>query len=464
MTGVQTCALPISPSLTQLDRSGELLISTVDPASVYGTVLQQWLGTEPAGILGASYPALQLFAASAGAAIPPPPQGPSPGGELLAITPLRRLDTRLGMGSSKAPLAAGQTLEVLVAGAGDVPPTGVTAVILNVTAVRPTRVGYLTVWPTGEPLPLASNLNFVPGQIVPNLVICKVGTGGKVSIYNAAGSVEVVADVVGYVRDGVGQAVTPTLPARLVDTRVGGGAPLAPGASMDVAVVSAMIPSGGATAAVLNVTVVAPTAAGFLTVWPTGDPKPWASNLNFAPGVTVPNLVVAKLGTAGAGKNDRVSVFNSAGNSHVIVDLLGFVAPSSAVATPSAASPGQFVALTPKRVLDTRAAGGGGPLGAKEERTLNLSGQGGLPAATAMRGVVVNVTVTAPTSVGYLTVWPADQARPTASNLNFLAEQTVPNLVLCATSPDSTTGGRIKLFNFAGLTHVVVDVVGYIAR
>jgi len=69
---------------------------------------------------------------------------------------------------------------------------------LNVTAVSPSAEGYVTVWPSASPLPMASNLNFTPGEVVPNLVITKVGPDGKVSIYNSAGSNDIVVDVMGW--------------------------------------------------------------------------------------------------------------------------------------------------------------------------------------------------------------------------------------------------------------------------
>ena len=60
------------------------------------------------------------------------------------------------------------SVNITVTGRGGVPASGVGAVVLNVTAVAPTASSYMTVWPTGEPQPLASNLNFTPGQTVPN--------------------------------------------------------------------------------------------------------------------------------------------------------------------------------------------------------------------------------------------------------------------------------------------------------
>ena len=84
-----------------------------------------------------------------------------------------------------------------VAGSG-VPASGVTAVVLNVTAVWPSAESFLSVWPAGVGRPLVSNLNFPAGRTIPNLVTAKVGAGGKVSVYNNSGGVHVVADVVGY--------------------------------------------------------------------------------------------------------------------------------------------------------------------------------------------------------------------------------------------------------------------------
>jgi len=81
---------------------------------------------------------------------------------------------------------------------GGVPASGVGAVALNVTVAGATAAGYVTAWPTGSGRPLASNLNFVPGQLVPNMVIARVGSGGKVSLFNSSGNTQLVVDVVGW--------------------------------------------------------------------------------------------------------------------------------------------------------------------------------------------------------------------------------------------------------------------------
>ena len=126
--------------------------------------------------------------------VPPGPVGAG----FHPLTPSRVLDTRLGNGAPAAAIGPGATLQLQVTGRGGVPSTGVSAVVLNVTATQPTAPSYLTVFPSGQPVPMASNLNFLAGQTVPNLVVAKVGSNGQVSIYNPAGAVHVIADVAGW--------------------------------------------------------------------------------------------------------------------------------------------------------------------------------------------------------------------------------------------------------------------------
>jgi len=104
------------------------------------------------------------------------------------------MDTRTGLGAPKAKVGpAGQVTLTMTA-----LPAGTTAVALNVTATNPTATSYLTVYPGGQTGPTASNLNFVTAQTIPNLVIARVGAGNTLTFYNAAGTVDVIADLAGY--------------------------------------------------------------------------------------------------------------------------------------------------------------------------------------------------------------------------------------------------------------------------
>jgi hypothetical protein len=78
------------------------------------------------------------------------------------------------------------------------------------------------------------------------------------------------------------------------------------------------VPASHVSAVVLNVTVVGAMSPGFLTVFPSGVSRPNPSNLNFPPDQTVPNLVT-KVGADG-----EVSIFNAAGVTHVIADVVGW--------------------------------------------------------------------------------------------------------------------------------------------
>ena len=124
------------------------------------------------------------------------PVEPAIGAPFSALPPTRILDTRQAGG----PVGSGAVRTVPVAGLGGVP-ANAGAVVMNVTVDQPTANGYVTVYPTGQPTPLASNLNFVAGQTIANLVTAKVGAGGSVNIYNFAGQTNVLFDVVGWFPD-----------------------------------------------------------------------------------------------------------------------------------------------------------------------------------------------------------------------------------------------------------------------
>ncbi|HWC37206.1 MAG TPA: hypothetical protein VG476_01700, partial [Acidimicrobiales bacterium] len=138
--------------------------------------------------------------------------------------------------------------------------------------------------------------------------------------------VDVVVDVGGSFTDGsnpmaTGTQFTPTSPVRIKDTRISGDT-LRPNSTLTVPVAGVSgVPASGVTAAVTNATVTNTTQPSFLTVWPTGVTRPLASDLNWVAGETVPNLVVATLGSDGA-----VQVFNAAGSVDVIVDVSGWYA------------------------------------------------------------------------------------------------------------------------------------------
>src|SRR5207248_154106 len=171
-----------------------------------------------------------FLATADGSPAPPTTTAVPASSRYTPITPARVLDTRNGTGGFSSKVGPGQAINVQLSGQGGVPSTGVGAVALNVTVTNPSAGSYLTVFPTGSARPTASNLNYGPGQTVPNMVVAKLGTGGQVSVYNAVGSTDVIFDVAGWYSDGsttTGGTYGSLTPARILDTRNGTGAPKA---------------------------------------------------------------------------------------------------------------------------------------------------------------------------------------------------------------------------------------------
>jgi len=385
------------------------------------------------------------------------------GGDFYPLAPARLLDTRT---PADAPaLQPAQARYLQVTGHGGVPATGVSAIVANDTVVSPTAGSWLTVWPAGGPLPAVSNLNYTPGQTVPNLVTVKVSGNGQIGLQNQFGTANVIVDVVGYYSDGTldeapdGSRFTATVsPTRILDTRTTvPPKPLGPGdanlKSVQVAGIGG-VPSA-ASAVVMNVTAVTPTTGSWLTIWPHGVSEPLASNLNYSAGQTVPNLVIMKVGDQG-----KVDMVNAFGSVDVIFDVVGYFQN-----TPSPPAGSRFRDIAPGRLADTRVNfPSGGRLGSNSIRSFQIAGQsplgGGVAPvpATGAVAVVLNVTVVSPSGGGYATVYPSDATQPLASNLNFVGGQVVPNLVTARLGAD----GAVKVFTTTA-TDVIIDVVGWYA-
>ncbi|MFJ8667751.1 FlgD immunoglobulin-like domain containing protein [Streptomyces sp. NPDC093600] len=356
-------------------------------------------------------------------------------GTFKPVTPVRLMDTRSGVGVPKAKVGPGRTVTLPVR------EPGISAVVLNVTATNATAASFVSVYPSGTSRTSASNLNFVAGQTVPNLVVVPV-VDGKVSFYNHAGSVDLLADVAGYYTGGGdGSTYEPVTPARLMDTRSGLGVPKAkvgPGATVT-------LPVGrpGISAVVLNVTATSPTAASFVSVYPSGTRRTSASNLNFVAGQTVPNLVVVPV------VDGKVSFYNHAGSVDLLADVAGYYVTGGAGA--------EYKPMTPTRLMDTR-SGLGVPrsrLDARRTTTLQVAGAGGVP-ASGVSAVVLNVTATNATATSFVSVYPSGTSRTSASNLNFVAGQTVPNLVVVP-----VVDGKVTFYNHAGSVDLIADIAGF---
>jgi hypothetical protein len=226
------------------------------------------------------------------------------------------------------PIPAGGQIDVQMTGRSPVPATGVSAVVLNVTATGSLGAGYVTAWPSGITRPPTSNLNIENvGQTIPNQVVVPVGANGMVSFFSNGGG-HLIADVAGYFTDGsaplssVGLFI-PISPARLLDTRDAIGVPdtarPAAGDTVSVAIAGhGGVPAFGASAIVGNLTATDSAAPGYVTAFPTGIDRPSASNLNLErAGQTIANHTTVRINEGG------VSLFTQSGT-HLLLDVSGF--------------------------------------------------------------------------------------------------------------------------------------------
>ncbi|HET9848322.1 MAG TPA: fibronectin type III domain-containing protein [Candidatus Dormibacteraeota bacterium] len=377
------------------------------------------------------------------------------GGQFHPLTPARILDTR----DVNIPVGEGQSRDVAVLGLGGVPKDGVSAVVINVTVTDPTASSYLTVYPSGQPPPTASNLNFVAGQSIPNLVIATLGDNGGIAVYNHTGSVQVVMDVQGWISTPQTTSGTSGLfrslpPMRLMDTRTGQGGShrLGQGQTVTLQVAGAGgVPTTGVSAVVLNVTAIGPSAPGYLSVLPGGPPltqSPGTSSVNFSAGQLIPNRVIVPL------SGGQIRIYNFQGGVDVVVDVNGWFTDGS---DPSAIL-GQYTAMAPTRILDTRDPSNNanhlGPLTSGDTLILPVTAQGRCPAGSS--SAVLNVTVTDTTAGSFLRVYPSDALAGT-SDLNWTAGTVIPNLVMVRLSG---ADGTVAIYNLAGSADVIADLTG----
>ena len=286
-----------------------------------------------------------------------------------------------------------------------------------------------------------------------------------------------VAQAVTIVAPGVYSALTPF---RVCDTRVVTpanqctGHTLGAAGSLVVQVTGRTGPQGqsvpgNAQAVALSVTAVSDSSANsYLNVFPSGEGLPKVSNISLDAGAAQANLVVVRL----AGGGD-VTVFNAAGRADVVVDVEGYFAPPGA--TPVA---GEFHAMPPLRICDTRAGAGTGCAGTVDHavpgntwRDVVLSG---LPSGVApgtpsipthgAAAAVFNLTAVGGTQSTYVTVRPPDSisdacptGAPATSNLNPRAGTALPNRVISALGPHQD----VCVYNAVGSIDVIVDVNGW---
>jgi hypothetical protein len=361
---------------------------------------------------------------------------PGAGSGFSAITPVRVLDTRSGIGGRKGPIGAGQALVVQ-------PPASVpadaTAVVINLTGTGAAGATYLSVYPSSYPG--TSNLNLSKSDSIAAVsATVALSPTHTFMVRNAGHLTHVVIDVLGYYAP-TGMGYGAVSPFRALDTRTTLGGHHGKVTNNEAVRVSlstdSQIPAN-ATAVVINLTATDMTAAGYVSAAASQFTR--TSTLNYSARNTRANLAVVGL----AGRSFEVR--NTGAPVDLIVDVVGYY---------SATATGKFHALpSPVRIADTRTGNGGlhTPVANRGRLNVYAAGLNGVPySATAIVGSVVVV----PTGTGNLSVFAAG-ATPRSSTVNYSVGRIVPNAFVTGVS-----GGVFTAYNAGNPATVAIDEVGY---
>lgn len=241
-------------------------------------------------------------------------------GHLRAVTPKRVLDTRSGLGTPRVRLPARGQLDLTIAGGGVVPSTGASAVVLDLAVSAPSQSGWLTVRPTGTTRPMTTHVWFDAGKSRSNLIVVKIGTGGKVTIDSTA-QTDVMVDIVGWYPTTSDNVTLRS--ARLLDTRTGVGAPAARVAAGSATLVRATgrggVPTTGVKAVWVTLTALSPVSAGRLTAYRSGSTRPSVATVHHVANQVITNSVLVPVGADGS------VVVHSSAATQIVVDVQGYV-------------------------------------------------------------------------------------------------------------------------------------------
>jgi hypothetical protein len=384
------------------------------------------------------------------------PISSSQGLRFVPVTPCRIIDTRLAPGPFGGPaIVGGSVRSIAIPASSCAIPGNAAAYSLNVTVVPAGTLGFLTLWPTGQPQPIVSTLNASDGRVKANAALVAAGASGSVSVY-VTNTTNVVLDINGYFVPPIGAsnlAFYPVTPCRVADTRnppgpLGGPSMAAAQTrSFSIAGASCGIPAT-AQAYSLNMTVVPGGALAFLTTWPAGQSQPLVSTLNAPTGAVTANAAIVP-----AGANGAINVYVT-NPTDIIIDTNGYFAPPG--------NSGELLLYTvnPCRISDTRNAVaplGGPTMSAGQSRNFPIpTSNCGLPSSA--NAYSLNATVVPRGALGFLALWPSGQAQPLVSTLNSSDGSIISNAAI-------VPAGSIGSVNtyVTNVTDLILDVNGYFA-
>ncbi len=258
------------------------------------------------------------------------------GGELTAVNPAPLLDTRSANRVGLCPtsitqcttLAANTSRTVQVTGQGGVPSSGVSQVVVNVTALNGTGQGLLQVYGANQSAPGTITVAYNAGTVESSLAFVPVSADGRITITSSFAGADVRVDVQGWVSpsSGPGSVFTPVAATRVVDTTTGTG-PCTPactrfanGDSRTVTVAGqAGLPTSGTTAVMVNLTTVNPSGDGFFKGYRAGDPPPAGITMNYDGAETTSMLAIIPVSADG-----RITLTNAFAATDLRLAITGY--------------------------------------------------------------------------------------------------------------------------------------------
>jgi hypothetical protein len=381
----------------------------------------------------------------------------SKSGSYHALTPTRIVDTRPGHVGPVGSLTSGGGYNYQIAGLGGIPSNAI-AITANVTVTGQTAAGWLYLGPTVDAAPIASTITFPVGDNRANGVTVALSPQGTVGAWYGAGggkTMYLIIDVTGYFLPGkAGAGYVQFGPHRVLDTRPGADNTGLSGKFVNgkhrliqIAGVAGL-PRSGIVAVAGNITVIRPSAKGYVTLGPDPTNTPGSSTINFPAGDIRANNVVVPVNADGT----LSAVYIGSGNASLdlVFDISGYFTASGGAL---------YNTLNPVRILDSRSnTGVSGPFAANKARTLQVAGHGGVPAGAV--AITANLTVTSQTFGGFAAVGPSIDASTNFSNLNFPVRDSRANGV---TVPLAKKGTLALIYVApAGKTaNLLLDVSGY---
>ena len=344
-------------------------------------------------------------------------------------------------------------------------PAGATAAVVNITLTGASAAGYVTAEActaiSGERT--SSNGNATPSVTTANLSVVPIDSSGKFCLYQSTPG-HTIVDVQGFFSPaassaGGGNLLTTVAPQRMIDTRAqtycspnGTCGRKGPVATNSVMMVGTTAVPAAAVAMLANLTVTAPTGAGYLTADACSALSIGAqtrSNTNFSTGATVANLAVVP--TTSSPNGSQICGYTSVA-AHGVVDLQGYFAPASTGGW-------GFTLTAPTRLLDTRNCQIDAATGAEQCAPVKPAGsiirvQGPVGESAAL----VNLTLTGAKQSGYAT---ADKCSAltagaqTKSNSNMAPNTIAANVAVVPLDAD----GSFCVY-LSAAAHLVVDLQG----